>query len=346
MSEMMKAVVLQQLGGAEHLVYQDVPRPELTPGHVLVKVGACGVGYRDIIERRGDMPLMRPPIIQGHEFSGEVVAVGPGVARWQVGDRVLNLYFTTCGVCPDCVGGDERRCRGIAEMFGLTVNGGYAEYVLAHERALERLLPGIDHDVAATLYSAIGVGFNNTANATGVHVGERVLITGASGGVGSAALQTAMLLGATVWAVTSSRDKADALRALGADHVVVNTAGDFHKEVMAATGGEGVDAAIDCVGTPTMNGCLRSLRAFGRVVVVGNVDARRLELNLGYVLQRSLTIIGSDNVTRAALRQAMALVQAGRLKPTIHARLPLARAADAHRLLEQRGATGRLVLIP
>jgi NADPH:quinone reductase-like Zn-dependent oxidoreductase len=342
----MKAVVLQQLGDPEHLVFQEVPTPEVTPGHVLVKVGACGVGYRDVIERRGDMPLLRPPIIQGHEFAGEVVAIGAGVARWQVGDRVLNLYFATCGICPHCLGGDERRCGRITEVFGLTVNGGYAEYVLAHERALERLLPGIPYDAAATLYSAIGVGFNNAANAAGIRVGERALVTGASGGVGSAALQTAKLLGATVWAVTSSGDKADALRALGADHVVVNGAGDFHKQVMAETNGEGVDVAIDCVGTPTMNGCLRSLRPYGRVVVVGNVDARRLELNLGYVLQRSLTIIGSDNVTRAALRQAMELVQAGRLKPTIHARLPLAQAADAHWLLERRGATGRLVLIP
>lgn len=342
----MKAVVLQQVGDAGHLVYQEVPTPQLRPGYVLVKVHACGVGYRDIIERRGDMPLLRPPIIQGHEFAGEVVAVGEGVARWSVGDRVLNLYVASCGHCQHCLGGDERSCREMGEAFGLTVNGGYAEYVLAHERGLEGLLPDIPYDVAATLYSATGVGFNNAANAARVRIGERVLVTGASGGVGSAALQTAKLLGATVWAVTSGAGKVEALRALGADHVIVNDAGDFHKQVLAATGGEGVDAAIDCVGTPTLNGCLRSLRAHGRVVVVGNVDARRFELNLGYLLQRSLSIIGSDNVTRQALRQTMELVSAGRLKPLIHARLPLAEAADAHRLLEARGATGRLVLIP
>lgn len=220
------------------------------------------------------------------------------------------------------------------------------EYALAHERALERLLPEIPYDVAATLYSATGVGFNNTAHAARVEPGERVLVTGASGGVGSAALQTAKLLGAEVWAVTSSPAKADGLRALGADHVVVNGAGDFHKQVLAETGGQGVDAAIDCVGTPTLNGCLRSLRPYGRVVVVGNVDARRFELNLGYILVRGLSIIGSDNVTRAALRQVMALVRDGRIEPLIHARLPLAEAAEAHRLLEARGASGRVVLIP
>jgi len=342
----MKAVVLQQTGGPEQLVYQDIETPEVTAGHVLVKVGACGVGYRDLIERRGDMPMLRPPIVQGHEFAGEIVAVGAGVRRWSVGDRVLNLYASSCGICSHCIGGDERRCRDLSEAFGLTVNGGYAEYVLAHERGLERLLPDIPYDVAATLYSATGVGFNNVANAAAVRVGEKVLVTGASGGVGSAAVQTAKLLGAAVWTITSSADKVEVLRQLGADHVVVNDAGDFHKQILVATDGEGVDVAIDCVGSPTLNACLRSLRPYGRVVVVGNVDARRFELNLGYLLQRSIRIIGSDNVTRAALRQVMALVRAGGLRPLIHDRLPLARASDAHRLLESRGVAGRLVLIP
>lgn len=342
----MKAVVLQRVGDPSQLVYQEVPAPALTPGHVLVRVHACGVGYRDVIDRRGDVPMIRTPIIPGHEFAGEVVAVGAGVVRWSVGDRVLNLYSASCGHCEHCLGGDERRCQAGGETFGLSADGGYAEYALAHERALERLLPEIPYDVAATLYSATGVGFNNTAHAARVEAGERVLVTGASGGVGSAALQTAKLLGAEAWAVTSSAAKADALRAIGADRVIVNAAGDFHKQVLAETGGQGVDAAIDCVGTPTLNGCLRSLRSHGRVVVVGNVDARRFELNLGYILVRSLSIIGSDNVTRAALRQTMALVRDGRIKPLIHARLPLAEAAAAHRLLEARGASGRVVLMP
>lgn len=342
----MKAVVLEHAGPPENLVVREVPTPVVTPRHVLVKVHACGVGYRDIIDRRGDVPMMRTPIVPGHEFAGEVVAVGENVERWREGDRVLNLYFASCGCCDQCLGGDERRCRVMTESFGLSVNGGYAEYVLAHERALEALLPEIPYDIAATLYSATGVGFHNTANAAGVRPGERVLVTGASGGVGSAALQTAKLLGATVWTVTSSAAKADELRSLGADRVIVNTTGDFHKEILAGTGGDGVDAAIDCVGAPTLNASLRSLRPHGRVVVVGNVDARRVELNLGYLLVRSIAVIGSDNVTRAALRQAMMLVRDGRITPRIHERMPLERAADAHRLLEARGAIGRVVLVP
>jgi len=175
----MKAVVLEHAGPPENLVVREIPTPVVTPRHVLVKVHACGVGYRDIIDRRGDVPMMRTPIVPGHEFAGEVVAVGENVERWREGDRVLNLYFASCGCCDQCLGGDERRCRVMTESFGLSVNGGYAEYVLAHERALEALLPEIPYDIAATLYSATGVGFHNTANAAGVRPGERVLVTGA-----------------------------------------------------------------------------------------------------------------------------------------------------------------------
>lgn len=342
----MKAVLLRQTGGPGQLVCEEIATPEPSPDHVLVRVRACGVGYRDVIERRGDMPLIRLPIVQGHEFAGEVVAVGQGVRRWRVGDRVLNLYLASCGLCDDCIGGDERRCRHATEPFGLMANGGYAEYVVAHERALERLPDGIPFDVAATLYSATGVGYNNVRNAAGVRAGDKVLVTGASGGVGSAAVQTAKLLGATVWAVTSSPDKQSALQALGADHVVVSNGNEFHKAVIEQTGGAGVDVVIDCVGSATLGSSMRSLRAYGRVVVVGNLDATPYPLNLGLLLVRGLSLIGSDNVTRAALRQAMELVRAGRLTPLIHARLPLAQAAEAHRLLERRGVTGRIVLIP
>ena len=135
---------------------------------------------------------MKIPIVPGHEFAGEVVAVGADVGRWRAGDRVVGLYAATCGTCSQCVGGDERRCRNLAEAFGLTHDGGYAEFVLAHERALEE---------------------------------------GASGGVGSAAIQTAKLLGATTWAVTSGEQKASQLMPL-------ERAADAHRllEARSATG--------------------------------------------------------------------------------------------------------------
>jgi D-arabinose 1-dehydrogenase-like Zn-dependent alcohol dehydrogenase len=259
---------------------------------------------------------------------------------------VLNLYHDFCGICDHCLGGDERRCRNIREFFGLSVNGGYAEYVLASERALEAIPEAIPYDMAATLMSATGVGFHNTANTAGVHMGEDILVTGATGGVGSAAVQTAKLLRARVWAVTSNEDKVKFLEQIGVDHVIVNADGRFHKGILDERNGQGLDAAIDCVGAPTFNGSLRSLRPQGRAVIIGNVDGRPVQMNLGFIIINRLRILGSDNVTRAALRQTMELVSAGKLNPTINKRMPLERAREAHGILEAKGAVGRIVLIP
>jgi len=337
---------LTATGPADNIEYRDVETPEVTPGHVLVKVHACGVGYRDIIERRGDHPFMQTPMIQGHEFAGEVVEVGEGVKRWALGDRVINLYTDSCGSCEQCLGGDERRCSSVSEAYGLLTHGGYADYVLVAERGLERLHDQIDYTTGATLMSAVGVGFHNTINTAAVRLGDNVLVTGASGGVGLAALQTAKMLGATVWAVTSSEDKVEALKQAGADHVLVNRDGKFHKQLLAERGNVGVDVAIDCVGTPTINGSLRSLRPYGAVVVVGNVEGGSYQLNLGMLAVNALRILGSDNITRASLRKAMALVAEGKLTPVIAKTFPLSEAAEAHRQLEQRAAVGRYVLLP
>lgn len=346
MAKTMKAVVLTQTGPVEGMQLQDMEIPVVPARHVLVKVHACGIAFRDIIERRGGHPFMQPPIVQGHEFAGEVVEVGEGVQRWQQGDRVFNLYSDSCGTCDECLGGDERRCERRAESYGLTHNGGYAEYCLVAERGLERLPDAIDYVTGATLMSAIGVGYHNTAVTAGVSVGDHVLVTGASGGVGLAALQTAKLLGATVYAVTSSGQKVQHLKAFGADHVLVNGDGKFHKELLALRNGKGVDAVIDCVGTPTLNGSLRSLRPYGMVVVVGNVDGEKYALNLGLLAVNALKVIGSDNVTRASLRKVATLVADGQVKAVIDKTFPLAEAAEAHRQLEARAAFGRFVLVP
>jgi len=342
----MRAVVLRETGSAENLEVQEIETPKATPGHVVVKVHACAVGYRDIIDRRGSHGMIQTPIVLGHEFAGEIVEVGKGVRRWNINDRVVNLYHDFCGICDHCLGGDERRCANIKEVFGLTVNGGYAEYTLADESALERLPEGIPYDVAATLMSATGVGVNNTLNNACVRIGEEVLVTGATGGVGSAVVQTAKLLGANVWAVTSSENKIKSLEELGADHVIINGDGRFHKQILKERAGRGLDVAIDCVGAPTFNSSLRSLRPRGRVVLIGNVDGKHVEMNLGIIILNSLAILGSDNVTRAALRQTMGFVRKGRLTPKVHERKPLKHAAEAHRTIEAKGTFGRLVLIP
>ena len=341
----MRAVVLEATGDASGLRYQEVPTPSATPGHVVVKVGACAVAQRDIIERRGGHPFMQPPLIQGHEFAGEVVELGQGVSRLALGDRVVCMYTDSCGVCDQCLGGDERRCTGVRESYGLTTNGGYAEYALVAERGLARLADGLSYEQGACMWSAVGVGYNNVVHKAQVRPGEVVLVTGASGGVGLAALQTVKLLGAHAWALTTSADKAKRLEALGAEVVIIDDGKGFHREVRARRP-EGVDAVIDCVGSPTLGAALKATRRYGRIVVVGNIDPEPLALRVGSLVVNAIDLLGSDNVTRRALAEASDLVLAGRLEVVIDRVLPLAEAVSAQRLLEERGAFGRVVLVP
>lgn len=342
----MKAVVLESTGKAENLIYKDVPTPELVDSQsVLIKIKACGVAYRDIIERQGGHPLLKTPIIQGHEFSGEVIAVGRDVRRWKIADRVINRYTDSCGHCDECVGGDERRCVHLTQMYGLTTDGGYAEYAVLHERGLERLQQGISFEEGACIMSAVAVAYHNVHNRIKARPGEDVLLTGASGGVGLAALQFLKLIGCTVWAVTSSEKKVNTLKEWGADHVIVNDGKDIHKSIRAIKP-FGLDCAIDCVGSTTLVSTLKSVKRLGRIAVIGTISPEPVHLNLGTLVVNGLTVMGSDGNTRQAIREAMSMVEAGKIKICIDKTLSLSEAASAHRMLENREAVGRIVLIP
>ena len=339
----MQAIVLTQAGSASNMHFQEVPRPTIASGQVLVKVHACGVAHRDVIERRGDHPLMQYPIIQGHEFAGEVVELGSGCSLFQVGDKVINLYTDSCGHRQAYKTGDERLCTDIREAYGLTVNGGYAEYVAVNERGLERLIDGISYQVGATLMSAVGVGYNNVVHTAKIRAGEHVLITGASGGVGLAALQTVNAIGAIPWVITGNEKKRQQLLQHGAGEVLVDDGTQFHKQVRKLRP-QGLDAVIDCVGSPTLNASLRSLRKYGRVVVIGNVDTSPLRLNLGLLVTNALQLLGSDNVNRSALREVMQWVCDGKIVSVIDQVLPLSQATTAHTKIENRAIFGRIVL--
>ena len=341
----MKAVVLHAAGEADQLSYEATTRPTPADDQVLVKIRACGVAYRDIIERRGGHPFMQFPIIQGHEFTGEVVETGSAVRRWQPGDRVMNLYANSCGACDNCLGGDERQCMGASEAYGLFTNGGYAEYAVLNERGLERLDDDISFEDGACIMSAASVGYNNVVNRAKVRAGETVLITGASGGVGLAALQTVKSLGAQAWAVTTSEKKAAWLESMGANRVIVNDGSSFHRDVRGILPG-GVDAAIDCVGSDTLGSTLKAMKRNGRVAVVGTINPEPLSLKLGTIVVNGLSMLGSDGTNRKAIRETMTLVKNGSIKIAIDRTMPLAEAAEAHRLLEQRQVSGRIVLIP
>lgn len=343
----MRAIVVREPGPPEHLqLDDDHPRPALRPGCAIVQVDAEGVCYRDVVERRGGFPFIKRPVVPGHEFAGTIVELADDVEGLAIGERVVNLHRAPCGSCRACAGGNETRCQRALEVFGLSVDGGYAEYVLARAGCLVPVPDGLASEHACFLNCTAGVALRALRTIGGLREGETVAITGAAGGVGLHAIQIAKALGARVLAITTTPAKADALARSGADDVVVASGADFHKIVKRRTDGIGVPLVLDCVGEPTLNASLRSLESGGRLVVVGNVTSARVEINAGFVILGELTIRGSAGSNRSDLEQVLQWAADGTIRPALAEVLPLAAAADAHRRLEAKDVVGRLVLAP
>jgi acryloyl-coenzyme A reductase len=341
----MRAVQLVAFDEPDNLELREVPIPEPGPGEVLVRVGACGVCGRDRVDRRGRYPGMRLPVTLGHEIAGTVIAAGPGVDDLRRGERVASLQSAPCGRCADCRAGRTNRCREPL-TFGHRLDGGYAEYVAAPAPAFVRLPDEVADEVGAVLACAVGTCLRALRERARVGPGETVAVTGAGGGLGLQAIQVARLLGARVIAVTTSADKEPAIREAGAGEVVVDEAGRFDRRVRELTEGLGPDVVLELVGAPTLETSLRCLRAGGRLALVGNILAERVELNPGLIIVRELEVIGSAMETRADLEETVALQAAGRLRTVVGHRFRLERALEAHRLLEARGNVGRVVLLP
>ena len=309
---------------------------------VVVEVGACGVCHRDLLDREGRFPFLRVPITPGHEAAGRVVAVGPEVTTFRVGDRVASMHRDACGACPPCRRGDTTICEGAAEVLGILADGGYARHLVVQESALYPLPPGIPDVEAAVLHCTFGTAYRDLKVLGGLQAGERVLVTGANGGVGMAAVQIAARLGAEVVAVVRDERHRAFLEALGAHQVVVDPGGGFHKRPAVGR----VEVALDTVGAPTFNAALRSLRIGGRLVVVGNITAEKVQLNLGYVITHGLTVRGGSGATREDMAELFALHAERPFRVAVDRILPLAQADQAQRLVRAGGLEGRVVLVP
>jgi D-arabinose 1-dehydrogenase-like Zn-dependent alcohol dehydrogenase len=341
----MRAVVLSRLGGPEELEYREVPDPEIAQGEVLVRVKAEGVCGRDLIDRRGGFRGLPLPAILGHEFAGEVVRVAPGVPGLAPGDRVANLLRLGCGACRNCLRGETPICEKGWQSFGQTRSGGYAELVSAPAEALVKIPAQVSDVEAASVACTFGVAMRALRTVGHVTLGDDVLITGASGGVGMAAIQIAKALGARVIAATSSEAKHEAIAQTGADEVVVQPDGAVHEKVRAVAA-SGVDVALELTGSPTFTSSMRSLKNGGRLVLVGNILADSIKFNPGAVILFGYQILGSAGCTRADLEDVFALVAQKKLTVTIHRVLPLKDAPEAHRILGDRAAIGRVILTP
>ncbi len=323
-----------------------MPIPSPGPREVLVKVAACGFCHHDLLVMTGVLRRgIVPGVILGHEISGTVVDVGPGVESVISGVKVVSLLTNACGECQRCRKGREHRClRG--EGIGHGRNGGLAEYVVVNETSVVPIPAEADLTDAALYACPMGVAWEAVQNVAAVQPGETVVVTGAGGGLGIHAIQSAVSLGGRVLAVTTSPDKLGEFAALGAEEILHTEELDFSELVMALSEDEGADVIIDNVGSALFPSTLRSLSQYGRLVLLGEVAGDPVQLNLAEIIFRAARLMGSSGVNRAAVQQVADMVAAGHMQPVVSRVLRLEEVAEAMELLATRSVLGRLTFTP
>ncbi|MFQ5950653.1 MAG: zinc-binding dehydrogenase [Candidatus Geothermarchaeales archaeon] len=340
----MKAVVFYEHGGLEKLVTREVPTPKLSNHEVLVRVEACALNHLDVLVREGIPGLTVPlPHICGSDVAGVVSQIRSETQDLQVGDRVIINPALSCGKCEFCVIGEESMCIDF-RILGEHVNGGYAESVKAPR---ENIIPIPDHVhyvEAAAVPLVFMTAWRMLVTRAKVRAGEDVLILGAGGGVASAAIQIAKLLGARVFVTSSTDEKLRKAEELGADAFINHSDTEFDREVWALTGKRGVDVVVDSVGSATWERSIRSLSRGGRLVTCGAHTGSRATTDLRYLYWRQLQIVGSTMATLGELKQVLEEVWKGRLRPVVDRVLPLEQAREAQRAMMKGEQFGKIVL--
>ena len=343
----MQVAWFHRYGEPEELVLEETNCPTPGPGEAVVRVRAVGVNHVDLDVRAGKarVPIEFPHIL-GREFAGEVAFLGDASGRFKEGDRVWAASRLACGQCEFCWTGRDNLCaRG--HFFGMGLPGGYAQYVKVPLVALRALPPQLGFEEAAASQIAFGTAWHVLMNRGQLQAGQTVLIQAAGSGIGSAAVQVAKFAGATVLATASTDSKLARAKALGADHLInYSQQPAFSTQVMALTGGKGVDLVMEHVGGDVFTQSLASLKIDGKIVTVGAHAGEVVPLDIIPFFRRQLQLIGSRNANFAELNTVMDLVAQGQFKPVIHAALPLAQAAEAHRIMASRDAFGKVILLP
>ena len=334
----MKAVVLKQHGTIDSLEYvADFPDPRVIDGHVVIRVGATSFNYHDIFTVRGMPGIKVPmPMIIGLDIAGEILEVGSGVTGWNAGDRVL--------VNP------LNKQKG---LMGEMMHGGLAEKCLV---AAEQLIPmpaGVSFEQAAALPVAYGTAHRMIITHDTIKAGEKVLVLGASGGVGTGCVLLAKMLGAEVIACASSADKIQRLKDLGADHVINYKDTDFSKWAIEKFGKPqrrnyegGVDVVVNFTGGDTWAPTLKCVKRGGKILVCGATAGFDPKEDLRYIWSFELKIIGSNSFYDENLKALMDLIQQGKMKPVIDEVLPLEKAAHGLMLIENREVFGKVIICP
>jgi NADPH2:quinone reductase len=320
----MKAIVVYEFGGPEVLKFEEVPTPKPAAGQVLVRVHAVGVNPYDTYMRAGTYAVKPPlPYTPGSDGAGVIEAVGPAVTKVKPGDRVYTAK---------------------------TVTGAYAECAIALESQVHALPAKVTFSQGAGVWVPSGTAYHALYHAAQAHASETVLIHGASGGVGIAGVQLARAMGLAVFGTASSQKGLDLVKREGAHHVFDHSKPGYLDEIMKATGGRGVDIVLEMAAHVNLANDMNLLATKGRIIVIGNrgeitINPRDLMSRRGSI--RGFTVWAITPVEEADIHAGLiAGLENGTLRPVVAKELPLAEAARAHQEILERGAAGKIVLIP
>jgi len=346
----MKAAVFHEHGSPEVLKYEDLPDPEVGPNDVLVDIKAVALNHLDLFVRGGIPGLkLEMPHILGSDISGVIKEIGSEVTGdLEVGQKVVVDPGRSCGVCEYCIRGEESLCAKYG-IIGEHYRGGYADNISVDA---QNIIPipkqsELDFNKSAAAPLTFMTAWRMLLPKARVKPGDDVLIIGIGGGVALAALQIAKLAGARVIVTSSSDEKLEKAKKLGASiGINYRTNPDFHKEIFSITNRRGVDIVVDSVGEATWEKSLRSLTKGGRLVTCGATTGPNVSTNVNLVFWKQLEILGSTMGSRAELRDVLKLVWNGDLKPVVDRTFPLSQAQEAHELLEKGEQFGKLVLNP
>ena len=335
----METAVLNKLN--MDLVIEDRHIPTPGPTDVVIKQDMTGICYRDILTREGYFPRVKLPIVPGHEIAGHVYETGSEVKNFTKGDYVASLIYEPCGKCEFCLSGRENLCPN-KKTYGEALDGAYSQYVKVSERSLVKVPQNVPTESAVMAACVTGMIYHAIKVVGQIKEGDRLLITGAGGGVGTNAINVARALGAEVIAETSSRWKEEQLRKIGADHVV-EMSDHFAKDIKSITG-DGVHMVLETVGLATFDQSLRSLRTAGKMIVIGNLRPEPVALPLGNIILKGNSIHGSISSTRDDMKKVLDLTSAGKLGHVSDTHTNLKGINTAYGLIKDRKVLGRVLV--
>jgi NADPH:quinone reductase-like Zn-dependent oxidoreductase len=341
----LKAVYLNKHGGPDVLEFGEIEVPELKQSEVLVKLHAAALNRADIFVRQGWPGLkISYPHVLGADGAGEIYAIAEDIEAVRVGDRVVINPNIGCGECSICLSGKDNLCRDW-HLLGESLPGTYAQYVAVPERNLINLPDGIGYAAAASAGLVYLTAWHSLVTRGKVQPDETVLVIGASGGVNTASIQVAKLVGATVYVVGSDESKLALAKSLGADFTIDRSKVDnWSSEVYRLTSKQGVDVVVDNVGAGSMPLSMRAARKGGRILTSGNTAGPIFEIDNRYIFGKHLSIIGTTMGTISEFKEVMTYVFEGKLKTVIDRSFPLQDAAQAHQRLEAGEQMGKITL--